>query len=292
MQLGFFETHRRYDFGGCEPDREKGVDLPPWIERDEELEEDMAALQGAIRKADAAFGTVLDALESTGLAEETLVIFTVDHGLDLVGSKGTCYEPGMEIAMVMRWPAGGMQGGVRRPELLSNVDIVPTLLELAGLPAEPGVQGCSFARLIRGESTQPPRRYVPGMIEEGEKRSIRNERWKLIRNFTQLRGEVRPVKRVPVSQPYMSGGAQPLFKMQAIPHVQLFDLEADPLETTDLSTDPACADKRAELDGALWRWMESVGDPLLTLPHEPRWRDQLRDYLNWREQAASARDNR
>jgi len=90
-------------------------------------------------------------LESTELVEETLVIFTVDHGLDLVGSKGTCYEPGMEIAMVMRWPSGGLKGGVRRPELLSNVDIVPTVLDLANLPPEPGVQGHSFARLIRGD---------------------------------------------------------------------------------------------------------------------------------------------
>jgi len=60
------------------------------------------------------------------------------------------------------------------------------------------------------------------MIEEGEKRSIRNDRWKLIRNFTQLRGEVR---RVDLSQSYMSGGAQPLFKLQPIPRVQFFDLD-------------------------------------------------------------------
>jgi hypothetical protein len=64
-----------------------------------------------------------------------------------------------------------------------------------------------------------------------------------------------------------------------VPHVLLFDLQADPLETRNLWEDPACRPVGERLDAALWGWMEEVGDPLLALPHDPRWRRNLADYL-------------
>ncbi len=286
LQLGFFETHRPYHWGGAEPDASLGVELPSWIEPTPELENDMAALQGMLRKADAAFGVVLDALEAGGLAEDTLVIFTVDHGLDLPGAKGTCYEPGLETALVLRWPKGGVKGGRKVADMVSNVDLLPSLIELLGLPQQPGVQGISFAQALRGVPNPAKRTLLPGMIEEGERRSIRDERWKLIRNFTQLHEVLRPVRLKPVKDLYLSGGSTETCVHHNLPLVEFYDLTNDPDELRNLADDPACTPERQRLDAALWQWMESVNDPVLALPHIPRWRQNLADYLNWKNHHA------
>jgi arylsulfatase A-like enzyme len=278
MQVGFFETHRPYAWGGVTPDREHGVEQPAFLAPCPELEQDMAMLQGSIRKADAAVGVILDALAASGHERDTIVVFTVDHGLDLPGAKGTCYEPGLEIALVVRWPAGGLVGGRRVGHLVSNVDVLPTLFELAGLRPEPGMQGVPFTAACRDPAAAPARDHVYAMIEEGERRSVSDGRWKLIRNFRQLRDPVRPVRLRSPDEPYSTGAT--LVVGRDVPHVLLFDLHADPNELRNLADDPACADQRQRLDEQLWRWMESVNDPLLALPHDPRWRKHLRDFLN------------
>ena len=280
MQLGFFETHRDYNFGGCEPDDELGVDMPRWVEDSDTARADTAAFQGAIKKADHNFGVVMQALEEAGLADNTIVLFTVDHGVDMPGAKGSCYEPGLEIAGIMRWPKGGINGGKRSERLVSNVDFVPTLFELAGLEFEPGTEGVSFADEFSTPRSERQRAHVFGMIEEGEKRSVRNKRFKLIRYFKQLRDFKRPIDFV--GQGSSDGDRHGAGTVAAVPACMLFDLVADPLETQNLYDDPAHADVQKELDTALWQWMESVNDPLLTMSHYPRWRMQLRDYLLWK----------
>jgi N-sulfoglucosamine sulfohydrolase len=279
MQLGFFETHRRYDFGGCEPDRERGVAIPPYLQPSPELEDDMAGLQGSIRKADQAFGTVLQALEASGQKDNTIVVFTIDHGLDLPRAKGTCFDPGIEVAYLMRWPGGGVTGGNRSQRLISQVDMLPTLFELAELELPQAVEGISFADEFNTPRADRQREHIFSMIEEGEKRSVRSSSHKLIRHFTHLRESRFPAQygaTNPVA-PHYAGG------QQAVPAVLLYDLDKDPLEQHNLAEDPAYADIRQQLDTELWRWMEQVGDPMIVqVPHDPRWRDNIRDYLNWR----------
>ncbi|MFW5830118.1 MAG: sulfatase [Planctomycetota bacterium] len=286
MQLGFFETHRRYSFGNCKPDDSKGVAVPYWAQDDAITRDDMAALQGSIRKADAQFGVVLDALERNGLADNTIVIFTVDHGLDMLGAKGTCFEPGIEIACVMRWPAGGIQGGLVSDRLISNVDVVPTLFALAGLEAPTPCDGVGFADVFNRNYRGDVREYVFTMIQEGERRSVRNERYKLIRNFDALKDYARPVRSDPYRGP--STGWEGIGGKQNTPDVLLFDLQEDPVETANLAEDPAYQAVRQELETALWQHLELVGDPLLNLPHEPRRREHLRQYLNWRAEHGHA----
>ncbi|MFW5845421.1 MAG: sulfatase [Planctomycetota bacterium] len=281
MQLGFFETHRAYEFGGCQPDDERGVEQPAWMQPSAGLEQDMAGLQGSIKKADAAVGTVLQALEECGQADDTIVLFTVDHGIDLPRAKGTCFEPGVEVACVLRWPAGGIAGGRASSRLISQVDVLPTLCELAGLETPPQMDGISFADEFGTPRPDRQRRHIFTMIAEGEKRAVRDERYKLIRYGTGLREYVSPAPYGAVTgvAPHYPGG------QTAAPALQLYDLERDPLEQEDLAADPTHVEIRQELDTALWQWMEQVGDPLIQqLPHDPRWRDQIRDYLNWRHE--------
>ena len=94
---------------------------------------------------------MLEALQRAGKAEETLVIFTTDHGPQLSRGKTSIYEAGLRVPYIMRWP-GRVKKGLVRDELLSHVDILPTIMEAAGLTCPEIVAGQSVLPLIRGAS--------------------------------------------------------------------------------------------------------------------------------------------
>src|SRR5207302_745572 len=133
MEVNFFEPHRPFDFGGVEPDTAGGVSVPPYLPDNESSRAEIAALQGAIRKADTAIGEILAALDAAGRAGQTVVVFTADHGLALPRAKGTLLDAGIEVALIVRWP-GRTPSGAVRDELVSNVDLVPTYLDAIGAP--------------------------------------------------------------------------------------------------------------------------------------------------------------
>ncbi|MFO8006802.1 MAG: sulfatase [Candidatus Brocadiia bacterium] len=256
LQVGFFETHRPFDFGGAEPDDSKGVYVPPYLEDNQAARDELAAFQGNIRKMDAAVGEILRHLDDARLAEHTLVIYSVDHGIPFPRAKATLYDPGIEIALLMRWP-GRIEAGSSRDWLLSNVDLVPTVLDLAGLEAPDSLEGHSFASAFEPGS-EPTREMIfaehHGHGADGESRCVRTPRQKLIRNFAP---QPQPAVPVDVSRP--AGGGKRA-------HVELYDLENDPLETQNVADSPDYADLRQELDGLLWNWLERVDDPILRGP--------------------------
>src|SRR5437879_7178707 len=185
-EVNFFEPHRPFNFGGVAPDRSAGVQVPPFLPDNEAAREELAGMQGAIRKVDEAVARILAALGKDGLADDTLVVFTADHGIAFPRAKTTLYDPGIEAALLMRWPAGGIAGGRVYGELISNVDIVPTLLEAAGTPVPENVQGRTFLPLLQG------RPYIPRAAVFAEKtyhelydpqRCVRTASHKLIHHF-------------------------------------------------------------------------------------------------------------
>lgn len=270
-QVGFFESHTPFGFGGATPDTRRGIFVPPYLHRDESSERACAALQGAIRQIDLAMAALLDHLRAAGLEQNTLLVFTTDHGVELPRSKWFCYDPGIEIAMLLRWPGGGLRGGRVIDSLVSNVDFVPTLLRLTGLPDEPRTQGVSFADLARGVEA-PERREIFAMYHKSAARAVRTRRHKFIRSFD----AATDFSRVPVR-------LDEVLAKRPIGLVELYDLDADPREFHNLAGKPEHAAIQADLDARLWRWMESVSDPLLSGPvPTPSYKNALRDYASWR----------
>jgi N-sulfoglucosamine sulfohydrolase len=111
-----------------------GVVVPPYLPQNSEARTEMAALQGAIRAVEQAMGRVLDALERAALAQQALVIFSADHALAMPRATCTLYDPGISLALLVRWPDGGVRAGTVIPELVSHLDLLPTIPEAAGLP--------------------------------------------------------------------------------------------------------------------------------------------------------------
>lgn len=268
-QVNFFEPHRPFPHADVRPLPRGKLTVPPYLPDIPAVREDLADIEASIASADKAFGVIARAIRSSAVADNTIVLFTADHGIAFPHAKMTLYDPGIEVALIMA--GAGIPQGVVHRELISNVDIFPSLLELAGLPLPPNLHGRSFKGLLaRGP-------YTPNEMIFAEKtyhtyydpmRAVRSRRWKLIANF-----EFAPWQE---TSPDYFGNAKGYvevskalnvpYSVQYHPPFELFDLENDPYEQHNLADDPRRRATRDELVRALFRWMRKTGDPLLDGP--------------------------
>jgi len=238
MEVGFFEVHRPFTEG---EDEEKGVFIPPYLKDTPEVREDLARFQGTIRFFDKCVGEILDTLKQGPAAEKTLVVFTSDHGIPYPRAKWSLYEPGIENPLIMSQPKTALQGGKVYHQLMSNVDFLPTLLDLLGVKIPENLQGYSFKEVIEGTKTKSPRREVFAQrtshaLRDNTSRAIRTDRFKLIRYFEPGRVIEFPIDSVP--QRVAEHTERPKRKPGQRPVVQLFDLKDDPYERKDLAALP------------------------------------------------------
>ena len=253
IQTGFFETHTPYLWGGCEPDDSNGVWGPPYVQCEDEqeqgkLRQHIANFQGSLRRVDQAVETILGALKSSGLEENTIVLFTTDHGPELPRAKWTMYDAGTHIAFILRWPGGGIGGGRTCDCLLSNIDFLPTLGEIAGFPVPDNVEGVSFAESLKADAAPagPYRDAVYALNYHGKNYGARTEQYSLVR-----------------SRDETCFSKDKLKENSVVPYVELFDLEKDPLELHNVAGDPQYAEPFAQMKDRLMDWLKSVNDPVL-----------------------------
>jgi arylsulfatase A-like enzyme len=235
---------------------------------------------------DAECGELLRLLDERGLAGNTVVVFTGDNGMPFPGAKGTCYDPGLHVPLLVKWPGVTAAGGVRE-ELISHVDLAPTWVEMAGGVPAAKMQGRSFAGLLRGGAYQK-REAVFSERNWHDNfdpiRSVRTSRYKLIFNAAP-HFPYRPawdLENSPTWKAYQelgkAGKLEPhhLRLLQpARPLVEMYDLKADPDEFHNIVDDPAHAQGRADLLKRLSEWMHQTYDylpPAFAGPGEPRGR--------------------
>lgn len=280
--VGTSEPHRPYQQAGYPADDPATVVPLPYLPDKPGIREDLAGLNGLVRVMDEAFGQVMGCLAETGLARETLVIFTTDHGIAMPRAKGTCYDPGLETALILRLP-GRFEGGRRLDALLPNVDLLPTLLELTGLPAPANLDGRSFLPLLEGRPYHPHERIFVEMTwhdKYNPMRGLRTTRHKYVRNF----GD-RPLVFLPLDIYQGKAGEEvrDVFHGSSRPAEELYDLAADPLEQRNLAADPAQAGRLADYRRQVEQWMVDTADPLLEgdVPPPDKQRSREGDPNEW-----------
>ena len=256
-QVGFFETHTPFDWSGAEADESSGVEIPPYLEDNVDTRKKIALLQGAIRYLDQAVGKILNALSEYEIEKNTIVVFASDHGVELPHNKWELYEGGIRTSLIMRVPQAKIQGGSVCDWLVSNVDLVPTLLELVDLPLPQNLQGRSVARFFLDSKAKPHRNTIFSMMHSHgkwvESRCVRTQNYKLIMNFSPCRFSAKPIR---IKQPIA----------HERPARELYDLTADPSELCDLSDDISKTEIKDELTGLLLGWLKEVNDPVLAGP--------------------------
>jgi arylsulfatase A-like enzyme len=241
-----------------------GVDIPPYLRDTEGTRRELAGLQGAVRHVDAQFGRLTVALKDSGLAQNTLVIFTTDHGIAMPRAKASLYEPGVQVALLLRLPGRkGWNGGIVHPEMISNIDYLPTLLELAGVPVPDKVQGRSFVPLLDGKPYQPREEIFTELTYHDyydPRRAIRTHTHKLIVNFSTAYAFMDP------SQSWRPPSETVVPQNHAVayhPHVELYDLAKDPWEQNDVAGRAEYASIRDSLLKRLHQHLVETKDPIL-----------------------------
>lgn len=190
-----------------------------------------------VKGVDDNLGKVLAYLDESGLAENTVVIYTADQGFFLgehgLFDKRFMYEESLRIPLLVRWP-GKVKAGMVIDELVLNLDLPETMLDLAGHPVPKDMQGRSFVPLLNGQGAGDWRdafyyRYYPSHFNTPRHFGIRTARHKLI-YFDEMK------------------------------HWELFDLRTDPTETNNLAADRGSSSLRASLKRRLLQLQKEAGD--------------------------------
>lgn len=284
--VGYFEAHR---IGSASqgPAKEFLGQLPSHFKRDEyqpadprkvevrsylpdipEVREELADFYGSINYLDSHVGKIMSSLADLDLLKDTLVIFTSDHGASFLHSKATMFDGGLKIPLIMRLP-DEIPAGMRISDLMSNIDVLPTVLEIAGLPVPEHVQGTSFASRINGASTSPRENVFAEKNYTNyfdPSRMVRNKNYKYIRNGLRKGFFDYVLPEIEMSQGSFRNNLD-VFKFydSRRVHEELYDLENDPAEMHNLINEPAYTEKLVEMRTLLDDHLATTNDPFRRL---------------------------
>ena len=238
--------------------------VPPYYPDTQPIRNDIARHYNNIITMDRKVGEILDRLEADGLAEDTIVIWTTDHGDALPRAKRELYDSGLLVPMIIRWPdkyrPAQVQPGSTEDRLISFVDLAPTLLSMAGVDIPDNMQGHAFS----GSAEELPRDYVfaardrIGKVPDMQ-RAVRDHQYKYIYSHNTQAGGFRLDYRD------MALGMQDLWRsleagelnntqMQWFserPREMLFDTTADPHEINNLAENPGYQKELLRMRAAL-----------------------------------------
>ena len=270
-QLNFTETHRTFH-GPKKADPAK-VEFPPYYPDHPVTRADWAAYLDDVSELDRKIGLVLQQLERDGLATNTVVIFFGDNGQAHVRGKQFCYESGLHVPLMIRWPNAltapdWFKPGTVNARLLEGIDLAPTTLAIAGVPVPPKMQG----RPICGE----PKQYVFWGRDRCDEtvmriRTVRDNRYRYIKNFTPdtpfLAANAYKERQYPVwnllKELHAAGTltpAQEFLCNPKMPAEELYDLHTDPFEIRNLATLPEHQETMNRLRSVLEKWIEEAND--------------------------------
>jgi arylsulfatase A-like enzyme len=274
-QVNFHETHRPYRAPKrADPSK---VAFPPYYPDHPVTRADWAAYLDSATELDRKIGLILKQLEKDGLADDTIILFFGDHGESHVRGKQWCYDSGLRIPLVIRWPKNvpvprNFKSGTADDRLLAAIDFAPTMLDVAGVKKPAKMQG----EIFLGDRADPPRRYVFGARDRCDEtvfrfRTVRDARYRYIRNFTpekpflsrnEYKERAYPVWNL-LKKLQAEGKLTPVQEVllaPTMPPEELYDLEKDPYEIHNLARSPGHREVLKRLRAAVEKWIVDSDD--------------------------------
>ena len=264
LDAGFFETHREY----AEPtaaDDPRYLQPPAPLPDTPQTRRDMAGYRASARLLDQGAGLILDALERNGLAANTLVIGTTDHGIAFPRMKCNLTDSGWGVSLILRGP-GPFGGGKVCDAMVSHLDVFPTLCELLEIERPAWLEGRSMLPVLRGEKKEINEEVFAEVNYHASyepARAVRTQRFKYIRRYA---GRATPVLPNCDDGPSKDLWLEYGWRERAVPQEELYDLIFDPAEQNNLCAAASAASTLREMRGRLERWMTRTNDPLLKGP--------------------------
>lgn len=258
LAFGMFSTHLEYEEA---VDIEEDFVKPPFpIVNNKETRHDYSCYLQSLKTADECLGKLLDEIDAQGLREDTIVMYTTDHGVSFPNMKCTLKDTGTGVALFIRHPEIGRGSS---DAMVSHIDIFPTVCEMLGLEKPDWLQGTSLLPLMKG-SIEKVHDYIFSEVTYHAAyepmRSVRTDRLKLIRLFAEDR-----------HKPFVNIGehaAKDWFLSSPLPGVEaerdiMYDLIADPAEEINVVHLPEYQEDYKKLSEFLENWMRETNDPLL-----------------------------
>lgn len=257
LWVNFNDPHYPWDAKAIErPHDPAKVTLTPDVPDTPGMRDDFRRYYDEIARADEEFQWVLDAIATRGNPDNTIVVFLGDNGMALPRGKGSLYERGLHVPLLVRWP-GRIAAGKVNDELISGEDITPTLLEAAGAEPVKEMTGRSFLGALTGRPHQARQAIFGARLYHGNSpftpdtkasnfdlsRCVRTRKWKLIYNCTPQM-EYQPVDSArdagwqQVLALHREGRLKPEWERMYFgkrPVLELYDLESDPHELVNLA---------------------------------------------------------
>lgn len=261
----------------------KDVEMLPWVgTRSKRLLDVMADYYNCLARLDDWVGLLLTALDESGQSDDTLVIYIGDHGAQFPRGKGSVYEGGLRVPLIIRWP-GRVRAGIVRKELVSTLDILPTALAAANVDPPAGLSGLALQPLFDGQPAPSWRRYVYAMTTGSfpgncfVQHAVRDERYKLI--SSPLPGTENLIANSYLDQEHayfvisgvrrderrnVSAQTEAAYRRwERPPRYELYDLREDPHEWNDLAASEQHAGVKTRLISELQRFQRETRDPFL-----------------------------
>jgi len=280
--------------------------IPPYYPDTPLVRKDWARYYDLISVMDGQVKAILQQLEDDGLADRTIVFFWGDHGRGLPRAKRFVYDSGLRVPLIVRWP-GTIAPGSVVDDLVSLMDLGPTVLALAGVPVPGHMQGRAFL----GPAKPPARELVFGHRDRMDEaydmmRTVRDARFRYIKNFFPGRPyaqHIEYMEEMPTMREWRRrykdhmnavgpeyglalNPIQLLFMAPEKPSEELYDLETDPYEVRNLADSPEHQSVLARMRQALETWQKETGD-LGPVP-EAELRERMRPGGVWVRVAAPA----
>lgn len=252
-------------------------EVPPWpfqqVE-DEATRKEAANYYNCVRRLDAGVGLLMQKLKAAGADENTLIVFLGDHGPPFARGKTSCYEAGLRVPFLLRWP-GVTQPASVSDAFVSSVDILPTILDATGIKIPAHVQGRSLRKVGAGDATGWRNTLAGEYHQHGERpffprRALRDARFQVIHNL--LAGKATTLPSVDgdtahiVAQAAAYAGTPARKAMELLPDPpewELYDLASDPGQFQNLAADPVHAETLKRMQRLLHDWQTETQDPFL-----------------------------
>lgn len=281
LNMSYTDPHRpfmtQHAGSPAKPMKESEGKLLPFmkgLERVEGLLQDVVGYYNGIRRVDDCVGAALDTLKKHGRLENTVIVVIGDHGAPFARGKVTCYNPGMRIPFIVKWPDVAKAGSSSKA-LVSTLDLLPTFLEVAGAEVPSNLPGKPLKKAVANPEARV-REYMFGEFgahlpaDYYPRRTVRSERYQLIENLESPKPNPTPgvegyIEReaVKVEGLVDNPALEAVKEYVAPPKFELYDLQEDPENYHNLADKPELKDIQDELKAELDKWRKETDDPLL-----------------------------
>ncbi|WP_172435961.1 sulfatase family protein [Sediminicola luteus] len=252
------------------------IEVPAFLPDIPKVRQEIAEYYSSVRRADDVVGAILKALEESGEADNTLVMFLSDHGMALPFAKTNCYLNSTKTPWMVRWPGVISPNMVDREHFISGIDFMPTLLDILNIDGPTEMDGKSFKKLLLGKK-QSGREYVFTQFHETSARkrypmrAVQNGKYlyifspwadgkKVFKNESQHGRSFKAMQEAAKTDPYINARVD-LFVHRVTE--EFYDLEKDPNALNNLIDRPEYKKEVHRFSKKLEKWMKKYNDPAL-----------------------------